>query len=76
MTNIYGDKRLTVKQEIFSMKVALERLNQSDAYACAYDVSKSTRKSVNEASSKLAAQPAIARRIEALREMVLAAAMK
>lgn len=61
---------LTAKQDKFCHGIALDGMNQSDAYRSAYDASRMTDKTVNEKASLLAAQDKIKARIEELRGQV------
>lgn len=67
---------LTAKQEVFCQGVAVRKLSQTDAYSYAYDVGKMKPASINDASSKLAANPEVAQRIVVLKERATAAAVK
>lgn len=60
-------KGLTPKQQRFVELVALEGLMLVDAYRQAYDTSRMTDKTAHESASKLAADPKVSARIEALR---------
>ena len=63
---------LTSKQEHFSQLVALEGLNQSEAYRVAYDVSpEATAASTWTAASDLALTAEVALRIKELRESIV-----
>jgi len=57
--------KLTAQQEAASQARA-NGMNQSDAYRAAYDTSKMTSKSVNEAASKLFAETKVASRVNEL----------
>ena len=63
--------KLTPKQEKFAQEVAGGK-TQSDAYRSAYDASKSTPKSVNEAASVLMSNVNISSRVEELRIPIVA----
>ena len=64
---------LTSKREHFSQLIALEGLNQSEAYRAAYDVSpETTAASVWTMASDLALNLEVASRIQELRESTLA----
>lgn len=65
---------LTPKQEAFAQAVASGK-SQSDAYRAAYTVRESTKpESVNQAASKIMADPKVATRVEELRKPVVEAA--
>ena len=59
---------LTPKQEKFAQSIALDEMNQTDAYRSAYDTSKMSDKTVWEKASKLAADTKVRARITELRE--------
>ena len=59
---------LTPKQEKFAQSIALDEMNQTDAYRSAYDTSKMSDKTVWEKASKLAADAKVRARITELRE--------
>ena len=62
---------LTPKQEIFAQSI-VSGMNQSDAYRTAYKVGEKTKPiSVNQAASKLMADPNIASRVDILRGPVV-----
>ena len=63
-----GENMLTAKQEKFAQAIALEEMNQADAYRSAYDTSKMSDKTVWEKASKLAADSKVRARITELRE--------
>lgn len=67
---------LTAKQEQFAKAVALDGMNLSDAYAKAYDTARMLPKTASDNASRLAAEPAVAERINVLRERATAAAVK
>lgn len=67
---------ITGANEVFARKVALENMDQSAAYACAYNTSKMTPKSVACAASALATKPEVAQRIVVLRERATQSAVK
>lgn len=69
-------QRLTQKMAAFASGVAIEKLSLSDAYRAAYDATKMTPKSINDAASKLAAHPAVAQRVQVLSERATAAIIK
>lgn len=65
---------LTPKQEAFAQAVA-SGMSQSDAYRAAYTVRETTKPdSVNQAASKVMADPKVASRVEELRKPVVEAA--
>lgn len=65
---------LTPKQEAFAQAVS-SGMSQSDAYRAAYKVRESTKpESVNQAASKIMADPKVASRVEELRKPVVEAA--
>ncbi len=59
--------KLTAKQQRFAELVALEGMMLVDAYRQAYDTSRMTDKTAHESASKLAADPKVGARIEALK---------
>lgn len=64
-----GAAKLTVKQETFCQLIALEGLDQSEAYRQAYDVSLDTLPTtVWSEASRLVVNPKVAARIAELRE--------
>ena len=63
-----GENMLTAKQEKFAQAIALEEMNQADAYRSAYDTSRMSDKTVWEKASKLAADSKVRARITELRE--------
>lgn len=63
--------KLTTQQEKFAQAIALEDMNQTDAYRSAYNTSKMTDKSVWEKASELAANVKVSARIEELREKAM-----
>ena len=58
--------KLTAQQEAFCKCIA-DGMNNSDAYRSAYDTSKSSAKSINEAASKLLANTKVATRVKELK---------
>lgn len=62
---------LTEKQEKFAQGIALEALNQSDAYRAAYHTEGMSGKTVHEKASRLASRDAVRDRIRELRESVI-----
>lgn len=58
---------LTAKQDKFAQAIALEEMNQSEAYRSAYNTKGMTDKTVNEKASLLASQDKIRARIKELR---------
>lgn len=69
-------RRLTAANEVFARKISLENMNQTDAYACAYDVSGRTPEAVHKASSALALKPEVAGRIQLLKGRAEAKSVK
>ena len=69
-------RRLTAKMDQFARGIALENMDQSASYAKAYNASKMTPKSINEAASRLAADPKVSARIVVLSEGATAVAVK
>lgn len=63
--------KLTTQQEKFAQAIALEDMNQTDAYRSAYNTSKMTDKSVWEKASELAANVKVSSRIDELREKAM-----
>lgn len=59
---------LTAKQEKFAQAIALEEMNQADAYRSAYDTSRMSDKTVHEKASILANNDKVRARIKELRE--------
>ena len=59
---------LTAKQEKFAQSIALEDMNQADAYRSAYDTSRMTDKTVHEKASILANNDKVRTRILELRQ--------
>lgn len=57
---------LTVKQEAFAKGLALEGLSNADAYRAAYDTSNMQQATIHNEACKLAADPKIAARVDAL----------
>lgn len=58
---------LTDKQESFARAIALDGMNQSDAYRACYDTETDRQETVWDAASKLASHPEVAQRIAELR---------
>lgn len=58
---------LTDKQESFARAIALDGMNQSDAYRACYDTETERQETVWDAASKLASHPEVAQRIAELR---------
>lgn len=67
---------LTGKQEAFCKEVALNNQSLTAAYVASYDTSKMVPASIHDAASKLGASPAVAQRIQVLRERATAVAVK
>ncbi len=61
-------QKLTARQEKFSQAIALEDMNQADAYRSAYNTSRMTDKSIWEKASELAANGKVRARIAELRK--------
>lgn len=61
---------LTDKQERFAQCIALEGMNQSDAYRESYDAEKMTDKSIWEKASELASNVKVRERILELKDKV------
>lgn len=59
---------LTPKQEKFAQSIALEEMNQSDAYRSAYSCTKMSDKTIWENASRLMADSKVAARIAELRQ--------
>lgn len=59
---------LTAKQEKFAQAIALEEMNQADAYRSAYDTSRMSDKTVHEKASVLANNDKVRARILELRQ--------
>ena len=59
---------LTPKQEKFAQSIALEEMNQSDAYRSAYSCAKMSDKTVWENASRLMADSKVTARIAELRQ--------
>lgn len=64
-------QKLTPKQENFAQSVALEDMNQADAYRSAYSTKRMTDKQIWEEASKLANTPKVAQRIDELRQQAM-----
>lgn len=64
-------QKLTAQQEKFAQAIALEDMNQADAYRSAYNTSKMTDKSVWEKASELARNGKVKSRIAELREKAM-----
>lgn len=62
---------LTPKQEKFAQSIALEDMNQSEAYRSAYNTQGMSDKTINEKASLLASQDKIRARIQELREALI-----
>lgn len=60
---------LTDQQENFARAIALEGMNQSDAYRSCYNTETDRQETVWDAASKLANHPEVAQRINELRGM-------
>lgn len=58
---------LTDQQENFARAIALEGMNQSDAYRACYNTETDRQATVWDAASKLASHPEVAQRIAELR---------
>jgi phage terminase small subunit len=58
---------LTDKQESFARAIALDGMNQSDAYRACYDTETDRQETVWDAASKLASHPEVSQRIAELR---------
>lgn len=67
---------LTAKQERFAQNIALKGMNQSAAYAEAYDAGKMTPETITSRASELAAHSGVAARINVLKEGTARAAVK
>ena len=59
---------LTPKQEKFAQSIALEEMNQSDAYRSAYSCTKMSDKTIWENASRLMADSKVTARIAELRQ--------
>lgn len=59
---------LTPKQEAFAQAIALEQMNQSDAYRSAYSCKRMSDKSIWENASRLMADVKVTARIKELRD--------
>ena len=64
-------QKLTAKQEKFAQAIALEDMNQADAYRSAYDTSRMTDETVWARASELAKNSKVAVRVEELRQQAL-----
>lgn len=64
-------QKLTAQQEKFAQAIALEDMNQADAYRSAYNTSKMTDKSVWEKASELARNGKVKARVAELREKAM-----
>lgn len=64
-------QKLTPKQENFAQAVALEDMNQADAYRSAYSTKRMKDKQIWEEASKLANTPKVAQRIDELRQQAM-----
>jgi phage terminase small subunit len=62
---------LTAKQEKFAQAIALEDMNQADAYRSAYNTSKMTDETIWVKASELAKNDKVAVRIAELREQAM-----
>jgi phage terminase small subunit len=62
---------LTAKQEKFAQAIALEDMNQADAYRSAYNTSRMTDESIWARASELAKDSKVAVRIAELRQQVM-----
>lgn len=60
---------LTAKQEKFAQAIALEGMNQSDAYRSAYSCARMTDKTIWENASRLMADSKVTARINELRNI-------
>ena len=67
---------LTASNEVFARKIALENLDQTAAYSCAYNTKSRSRDSIYQAASALAHKPEVEARIKVLREGAVAVATK
>lgn len=67
---------LTAKQEMFAKLIALEGMNQSEAYAKAYDTSGWKPASVASKASTMASDASVAARIVVLKERATDAAVR
>ena len=63
--------KLTPQQEKFAQAIALEDMNQADAYRSAYNTSRMTDKSIWEKASELAANVKVTARVAELRKMAM-----
>lgn len=61
------ESMLTAKQDKFAQCIALEEMNQADAYRSAYDTSRMTDKTIHEKASILANNDKVRARINELR---------
>ena len=64
-------QKLTAKQEKFAQAIALEEMNQADAYRSAYDTSKMADETIWVKACELAKKDNVAVRIEELRKMAM-----
>jgi hypothetical protein len=67
---------LTAANEVMARKIALENMDQSAAYACAYKTEGKTPDAISKLASAIANRPEVADRINVLRERATAAAVK
>lgn len=64
-------QKLTPKQEKFAQAIALEDMNQADAYRSAYSAKSMSDKQIWEEASKLANAPKVAQRVAELRQQAI-----
>ena len=64
-------QKLTAKQEKFAQAIALENMNQADAYRSAYDTSRMADETIYVKACQLAKKDNIAVRIDELREKAI-----
>ena len=62
-----GRKTLTSKQEKFCQAIAVDKMNQSDAYRTAYDTENMKDKSIHEKASELASNVKVSSRIASIK---------
>ena len=64
-------QKLTAQQDKFAQAIALEDMNQSDAYRSAYNTKGMSDKTINEKASRLASQDKVRARIQELRDTLV-----
>jgi phage terminase small subunit len=64
-------EKLTPNQDKFAQAIALEDMNQSDAYRSAYNTKGMSDKTINEKASRLASQDKVRARIQELRDTLV-----